>query len=62
MFADCTSLANATVSAKNGVISSKCFMKCSSLKSVDIKNAKDITSIDDYAFSGCTSLTSFPIN
>lgn len=56
-FSRCTALETVTLSCP---IPARAFMGCSALKSVSLGNGSGVNTIGEYAFAGCTSLSSFP--
>lgn len=56
-FSRCTALETVTLSCP---IPARAFMGCTALKSVNLGNEIGVKAIGDYAFAGCTSLSSFP--
>ena len=58
MFSGCTALTSMSMTGKCTCIPARCFLNCSRLASITARNANLIDRIEDYAFSGCTSMTS----
>ena len=61
VFNGCTGLLTAKLGTGITSIPQNTFYNCKSLKKVDLGNNNSITSIGDYAFRGCESLTTFTI-
>ncbi len=62
MFSGCTSLESVHVKCNTASVPQGCFTGCSKLSSVVFDSIDELTALNDNAFYGCNSLTSFSLN